>query len=272
MERKNGKVAIAIVAMFVVALSIVGITYAYFTAGITNNSATKSISASAGKLVVSYTEGQDTIVVSNIVPGWMTDNDSYYDPLYSAVNDNGTIKITAVKESETQQTPTVDPTDYGQQEPYYFQIGPGQGNTGTVTYAIMLYNIENGIPAADQTNFEWRLYTYDDTAVDLEDEGGNFDYTEGTALTDWIDLAPGTAQSPGSQLVAIDTTNNTTGTKKYFLMLRYNNNTSASQNTSQDVTVYADIKVVGVKYVEEGNYQTYYDEDGNIISQNVVTY
>ena len=51
MERNNGKIAIAIVAMFVVALSIVGFTYAYFVANVEGNTDT-NVTVTSGELIL----------------------------------------------------------------------------------------------------------------------------------------------------------------------------------------------------------------------------
>lgn len=76
-SENNGKIAVAIVAMFVVALSIVGFTYAYFTAQVKGNTE-KSVTTTAGKLAIKYQNGTD-IVGKNIVPGWISDGVHYYD-------------------------------------------------------------------------------------------------------------------------------------------------------------------------------------------------
>ena len=57
MKNNNGKIAIAIVAMFVVALSVVGFTYAYFTATVKGNEANESVKVTAGKLEIVYGSG-----------------------------------------------------------------------------------------------------------------------------------------------------------------------------------------------------------------------
>ena len=79
-QKTNGKIVIAILAMFAVAISIIGFTYAYFTATFNSNNQDKDVTVNAGKLVANFT-GTNAIDVSNVVPGWKSDGLSYYDPV-----------------------------------------------------------------------------------------------------------------------------------------------------------------------------------------------
>jgi len=76
-QKTNGKIVIAILAMFAVAASVIGFTYAYFTATFTQNNQDKTIEVTAGKLMARYTDGVN-ISIKNVVPGWISDNLHYY--------------------------------------------------------------------------------------------------------------------------------------------------------------------------------------------------
>ena len=100
--KSNGKIAIAIVAMFVVALSIVGITYAYFVSGVQTNT-TDKVEVQAGVLQVDYEAGNslDTTGIS-IVPGWKNDGKMIYHPTYS--NNNGQITAVSIDDAKVEDT------------------------------------------------------------------------------------------------------------------------------------------------------------------------
>jgi len=90
MKNNNGKIAIAIVAMFVVALSVVGFTYAYFTATVAGNNATSSVEVTAGSMIVTYSGGNGEVFeAKNILPGWSNDGDKYFDTVASVTYDEG---------------------------------------------------------------------------------------------------------------------------------------------------------------------------------------
>lgn len=166
MKENNGKIAIAVVAMFVVALSIVGFTYAYFTAQVKGNTADKSVEVTAGKLSIVYANGNE-ILAQNIVPGWISDGDHYYDTMCSSsvdTDENGNHKITAVKKSDltdgkcsatdTRNAANIDPKAAdGITTPVTFTVKNATDNTGDNKYVIRLTNITNGLATVDQTNF-----------------------------------------------------------------------------------------------------------------------
>ena len=101
MEKNNGKLAIAIVAMFVVALSIVGVTYAYFVSRVNYNTSDE-VQVESGILQVNYAAGTsiDTTGLT-IVPGWKNDGKMIYHPIKS-VDENGhitSVNIDAVEDT-----------------------------------------------------------------------------------------------------------------------------------------------------------------------------
>jgi len=77
-KKNNGKIVIAILAMVAVAASVIGFTYAYFTAQLTGNQQDDSVRVTAGKLVATF-KGTNSLEASNVVPGWISDNIRWYD-------------------------------------------------------------------------------------------------------------------------------------------------------------------------------------------------
>ena len=166
MKENNGKIAIAVVAMFVVALSIVGFTYAYFTAQVKGNTADKSVEVTAGKLSIVYANG-DEILAQNIVPGWISDGKHYYDSMCSSSIDTdaaGNHKITAVstdvvKDGKCSTTDTRVPSVAvpkaadGLTTPVTFTVKNAADNTGDNKYIIRLKGITNGLASVDRPNF-----------------------------------------------------------------------------------------------------------------------
>lgn len=173
MKENNGKIAIAVVAMFVVALSIVGFTYAYFTAQVKGNTADKSVEVTAGKLSIVYANGNE-ISAKNIVPGWISDGKHYYDSMCSSsldtvkIGDKEVHKITAVStetvdltsnpkkcsSTDTRVPSVVSPSSNdGLTDPVTFTVNNATDNTGDNKYVIRLTGIQNGLAEGDQENF-----------------------------------------------------------------------------------------------------------------------
>ncbi len=238
-SNNNGKIAIAIVAMFVVALSVVGFTYAYFTATVVGNTKDTSVEVTAGELVINYTSGQE-IIAQNVVPGWKSDGETFYDPKYSvtAKEVNGVMvnTIAAVTtdqfgegEGKLAAEPSIEPTAAdGLIAPARFQVE----NTGTdaAAYKVSLQVTENGI-ADSSTNLFYYLYE--------SDTEGNF---AGEAIKTG-NLAGGTETI---ELVASDTLSITGDIKYYQLVLEYKNNEAADQNASINKNIKAKIVVSGL--------------------------
>ena len=101
MEKNNGKIAIAIVAMFVVALSIVGFTYAYFVASVTNNDADTSVQVTAGELV-SKNKNEKTETYELKLPS---------DNMFKQVHGDVTLRYIVYKEQNVVMLDTITPTD-----------------------------------------------------------------------------------------------------------------------------------------------------------------
>ena len=69
MEKKN-VVFLTVLAVATLLTAVVGTTFAYFTATITNDGTPEQVSVSAARLGASYSEGSSVLSDSNIYPGW----------------------------------------------------------------------------------------------------------------------------------------------------------------------------------------------------------
>lgn len=261
MKNNNGKIVIAIVAMFAIAVAVIGFTYAYFVASVTGNTNTNSVNVTAGILEVEYTsEEANRINVDNIVPGWSSDSDSYYDPVASVytVDESKGIKGikavlssantfadgSALENAKSIETPT---EANGIQGPATFTVA----NTGddTAYYAIKLVDIVNGLETTDQKNFTLSL-TNKSTTSDTEVTSVALNASgEQMLVTGPITLAKGAEYD-------------------YEIMLNYANVPDAAQN-STGKTITAKIEIVGIS--QQLNAQgeptdTWVDADGNVVT------
>ena len=69
MDYVRKKILIGISALILLALTLIGITYAYFTAKVSGNTEAKSIEVTAAKLELTYNDGNGTVIVEKVVPG-----------------------------------------------------------------------------------------------------------------------------------------------------------------------------------------------------------
>ncbi len=253
-SENNGKIAIAVVAMFVVALSIVGFTYAYFTAQVQGNTADKSVEVTAGRLEIVYANGNE-ILAQNIVPGWVSNGDYYFDTVCSSTDENedGIYEIKAVSKSaiaeaknkcsETdQRTPaTLSPTTAdGLTDKVTFSVSNSAENTADNSYIIRLTNITNGLAEADRKNFFVTLYDGEDAVV----WSGNL-AASGTQVI-----------VPAARTIADDDE-----TQNYSISLTYKNIEGAQ--SSKGVGVKATVEVIGVV---ENDDSEWVDADGRTIT------
>lgn len=247
-SENNGKIAIAIVAMFVVALSVVGFTYAYFTARVQGNAADKSVEVTAGKLEIKYTAG-NKIVAQNLVPGWVSDGKHFYDAQYSkgeeVAGQTGVYKITAV--STDNHDKKSDGTTPGEADGITsnatFTIQNTTDNAGDNTFVIRLKDVTNGLATADQPNLYVALYE------------------TGTTEPLWIgNLVATSAEGQTIVSAPITLTKADTAAHNYEVELIYAN-VDADQN-SKNVGVVATLEVVPV--VQSGS--DYVDEDGDKVT------
>ena len=68
MSRKN-KIIISIVGICIISLTLIGLTYGYYLTRINGNTNDKSISLSTSKLELTYSDNNDVITGTNIMPG-----------------------------------------------------------------------------------------------------------------------------------------------------------------------------------------------------------
>lgn len=262
MRNNNGKIAIAIVAMFVVALSVVGFTYAYFTATVKGNNASKSVEVTAGELSIVYGNGR-TLEAQNLVPGWTSDGKHYYDVNWSKTpsgqtDTNGNIiyAISAVstdkhkfKSNETGAASTIEPTVAdGIADKVPFTVRNATNNDGDNNYIIRLKGIENGI-VGDDAKYLW-VTLYETTVND-----GKTTYTA---------IWSGNLQSAGTQIIVPEarTIAKNGAEQTYAVGLTYQNVTNDEQ-LSKGVTVKATVEVVGV---QKNQAQKWVDADGKEIT------
>ena len=290
-SENNGKIAIAIVAMFVVALSVVGFTYAYFTAQVRGNTGVKSVEVTAGRLEVLYEHG-NVIRANNVVPGWVSNGTYYYDPVYSTKvldpivsGDSTTYKIVAVKTNNTvtctngsssvasscTDTAVASPTSAdGITAPIAFSVSNTNNNTADTKYIIVLRDIENNIAAADKENMKVTLYsgTFDSQQPDA--------YKTATPI--WSGTLADTTASGSYQIIVpkVETIANGGSAKNYFLVMTYvnaadtqENATAGNQDSSKAVSVSATVEIIGVEQNPAGDITSttnWFDADGNSIT------
>lgn len=250
MEKNNGKIAIAIVAMFVVALSIVGVTYAYFVATVKTNSTNNSVQVKAGILKIAYDNGQ-ILTAESIVPGWKSDGDMIYDPVHSVSTVDGQTRITA--KSKTALGATVSANATEPVDPITFEVTDASTKGETAYYGIRLVSVNNGlyndgIPAAE----------HDDMLITLTNNAGL------TAVTDYV-LTDATSQNlAGVYAITTGTEAENATVHKFTLSAHYVE--ADDVQTATGVNITATVEVVGLNLVSGTHGQdgaTYADAVGN---------
>lgn len=177
MEKNNGKIAIAIVAMFVVALSVVGFTYAYFVASVNNNTDDTAVEVQAGTLKIAYDNGQ-TLTATDIVPGWKSDGDMVYNSIASVSTVDGETRISAVSKKDLTSEQTTNGTTTDPVSPVTFTVKDESTNDATAYYGIRLKNVNNGLYASEPNNFKITLS--EATAGNITGDGGYVLTADGT--------------------------------------------------------------------------------------------
>ena len=238
MKNNNGKIAIAIVAMFVVALSVVGFTYAYFVASVNNNKDKHQVEVQAGVLKINYDNGQ-TLTATNIVPGWKSDNDMIYNSIASVSTKDGKTTITAVKKSTLGDVLTEEQlassTSTEPVAPVTFKVKDQSTNEATAYYGIRLVEVTNDLQAVDPDNFK----------ISLTEAGGT------TVQEAYVLTADGTQKVSE----AISITGGATHT--YTLSAEYVEAGSEQKGTGKNVSF--TVEVVGLQLVNG----KYVDAQGN---------
>ncbi len=246
MKSNNGKIAITITAMFVIALSVIGVTYAYFTARIAGNSSEKSVEVTAGELVVNYVSS-NLLKATNLVPGWKSDGLSYYDP--ESVSEG---KIVAVKATDKSSIPTGITEADGLATPATFTVANAGDSTNTAYYAIKLTGITNGIADIgsnlDSENVKITVY-----------KGSYEDYS---TSNDTVVYSTNKLNASGEQIIVNEAQSIANGvTDSFYIMLEYDNATyDQSENMGKSIT--ATIQVIGIAQNAAGNWV---DAAGNIV-------
>lgn len=69
MDYVRKKIIISISALILLVLTLLGITYAYFTTKISGNTSDKSVVVTAAKLELTYNDGNGAVIVEKVEPG-----------------------------------------------------------------------------------------------------------------------------------------------------------------------------------------------------------
>lgn len=235
MEKNNGKIAIAIVAMFVVALSVVGFTYAYFVASVNNNTDDTSVEVQAGTLKIAYDNGQ-TLTATDIVPGWKSDGDMVYNSIASVSTVDGETRISAVSKKSLTTDQTTNGTTTEPVSPVTFTVKDESTNDATAYYGIRLKDVNNGLYASEPDNFKITLS--ETTAGDITNGGYTLTADGTQKVSDAISITSG-------------------ATHTYTLSAEYVEADVKQTGTGKNVTF--TVEVVGLQKVGE----KYLDAKGN---------
>ena len=154
-QKTNGKIVVAVLAMFAIAISIIGFTYAYFTASFNENNFDKSVVVKAGKLTANFV-GTNAIDVRNVVPGWKSDGLSYYDAAYAQLNNGNIFALHLEPGGSAEQYYGEDVTQdvkatfesNGLTAPIQFKVENSSDSPDAVSFYIRLVDIKNGIKDA----------------------------------------------------------------------------------------------------------------------------
>ena len=233
MKNNNGKIAVAIVAMFVVALSVVGFTYAYFTASVQENAVSaESVKVTAGSMIVNYTGGQ-VLTAQNILPGWSNDGDKYYDINASnTVVDPATGKtgyVAASKAVVEEEAPFGGSMETaGLAEPVEFKIE----NTGdnTAAFDVQMKVLENYINSTDLTFVVYTSKTDNDAVASY---GEASSATQLLAKGETHDLAMGVKLEAGK-------------TMHYKIIFTYANNGEQNAHQTKSPAFQTKVEVTGL--------------------------
>ncbi len=272
----NGKIAIAIVAMFVVALSVVGFTYAYFTAQVKGNNE-KSVTTTAGKLAIKYQNGTD-IVGNNVVPGWLSDGNHYYDTEGSkyiatkgATPDKDVIGVEAITKAEcvdgkvTKANHTVSSAEgaefntcdtalqtaaNGITDPTTFTITNESTDNHAAEYMISIKSTENGFSAGSIKAYLYAGTSDTDKTISAE------------KLIATVELGATGATVPFLKEADIATKATITDTAKYYFVVLEYPNSGANQDDDKGKTVKATVVVNGIAKGTDGKY---YDDNNALV-------
>ena len=88
MDYVRKRILISVGALILLAITLLGITYAYFISKVSGNTEAKSIEVTAAKLELTYNDGNGTVIVEKIEPG-----DTLPEPKTFSVKNTGTKEI-----------------------------------------------------------------------------------------------------------------------------------------------------------------------------------
>ena len=281
-SNNNGKITVGILTMFVVAISIIGVTYAYFTAQFSTNLNPESVKVYAGELVANY-KTSNSISITNVVPGWVSDGLHYYDVDVAAAND-GEIYAVKATYAYTQQENTKATERMGLAEPIAFSVSNSSSSADAVNYIIALQIKKNGIYDAwtsiSEESLEnnegakarksslyadrGRLYAtlYSGTFNIEKDVSEN--YGEGNEIL----AGPFLLADTGVQQVIVkapETIEKGGAEKKYFIVFKFANDTENTQIT-QGIQLNIEAKVIGIQ--KDNNASVTYT---SLINSNTIT-
>lgn len=282
MNRKNTrKIVIAILIMFVITLSIIGVAYAYFTANFRNNSKDDSISVKSGKLIAQF-KGNNSINIKNVFPGWVSDGKTYYD--VNVINPDG--KLTAktavdVATLNSDLSNNIAVERNGLSNPITFSVRNQSTEKSDINFIIKLkVNVntfsntpaignpgDEGYVAADEDYKNLKVTLYKGTY------NSNFDGTTYTNLpemnatkTFYTYTVPLANDNQYAELILVDEAQNVAinGEENYYVVFEYLDN---GEQSSQDKELSAEIVISGVEKDDgEGGDNEWYDVDNNKIT------
>lgn len=244
MKNNNVRIIILIIAMFMVSLSIIGFTYAYFTAQITGNPTNDNVKVTSGNLEVTFTSSS-TITASGIVPGWKSDGRSWYDPM--ARDSAGHIIAQHIDGSTTAVPTNYKTKEYGYALPSKFTVKSTGDSTNNAYYAVELTSITNQITKISTDN------TWDDTKnMMVYLYKGTYDGT--TDLSSDKVIWSSALNSSNSQIIPKVFEIAPTHTNNLYVVLEYKNDTTHDQSQNMGKAVSATVKIVGVAKNTAGNW------------------
>ena len=111
MNRKQ-KIIVSIVGITIVLLALLGITYAYYLTRIEGNTNTNSISVSTANLKLVYSDGNEELDFTNIMPGWINDGlNNNPEPKTFSVTNRGNASVNEYAVSLEEVTNTLTRTE-----------------------------------------------------------------------------------------------------------------------------------------------------------------
>lgn len=269
-SRKNGKLIIALLIMFAVAVSIVGVTYAYFVATFNTNQNPESVKVVAGKLIANYAHGT-SIDVSNVVPGWVSDNLHYYDVGVAAANQG---RIFASKKTDEGTTASYQTSNFGLATPISFEVTNNSTADSEVSYYIALNIANNGmyynsITGSDEAKKSKYAADLPNLLVSLY--SGTFNENKGVAenFGDGNELVSGPyvlGNTGDLQMLSVEpqTIAKNGAAQKFFVVFEYVNQAQIEQ-ISQGITLNVEAVIKGIQEDNDNN-DVWYDDDNNVVT------